>query len=214
MPSRAGYTFTAVRWMVPGRGLEFLVATLVLLAGAHALREPRGGVKAGASIGARRLALVGVVTGVGSAMSGTGGPLILVPVLVWMGLPILAAVGLSQVVQLPLATVATLGNLRYGEVDFVLGLGIAVLLMAGSRPASASRTDSPRPGCRGWGRGGWWWSARSCSRGPRLEGSMLRGGDGRGTVGAAGGTHATPAIQCRKARRRRGSGRLIGRRIA
>jgi hypothetical protein len=71
------------------------------------------------------------VTGYGSAMSGTGGPLLLVPILVWLKMPVLTAVGLSQVIQLPIAALATWGNLVYGNVDIAVGLGIAILLMAG-----------------------------------------------------------------------------------
>ena len=117
--------------LVPGRVLEFLIATLVLLAGVQALAKRAGDGDARDTIGRWKLAGIGVFTGVGSAMSGTGGPLILVPILVWMRVPVLTAVGLSQVVQLPIATLATVGNLRYGEVDLTLGLTIAVLLMAG-----------------------------------------------------------------------------------
>lgn len=117
--------------LVPGRTLEFLIAALVLFAGFNALRGPASSTGRREELRTPALVFIGLVTGVGSAMSGTGGPLVLVPILVWLGLPVLAAVGLSQVIQLPLATLATLGNLRYGEVDLALGLGIAVLLMAG-----------------------------------------------------------------------------------
>ncbi len=117
--------------LVPGVVLEFFIAALVLFAGVNALHGPPGRRLEREHIATGSLLLVGVVTGLGSAMSGTGGPLILVPILVWMGLPVLAAIGLSQVVQLPLATLATIGNLRFGEVDIALGLAIAVLLMAG-----------------------------------------------------------------------------------
>ena len=117
--------------LVPDRALEFLIAALVLFAGVNALRGPAGDGTRRDDLGVPALLVIGVVTGLGSAMSGTGGPLVLVPILVWLGLPVLTAVGLSQLIQLPLATLATLGNLRYGEVDVALGLGIAVLLMAG-----------------------------------------------------------------------------------
>lgn len=117
--------------LVPDRSLELLIAGLVLFAGVNALRGPPGDAGRRRQPGTPALLLIGAVTGVGSAMSGTGGPLVLVPILVWLGLPVLTAVGLSQLIQLPLATLATAGNLRYGEVDLALGLGIAVLLMAG-----------------------------------------------------------------------------------
>jgi uncharacterized membrane protein YfcA len=64
---------------------------------------------------------IGAVTGFLSALSGTGGPLILVPILLYLELPVLTAVGLSQVIQLPIALLATAGNLGYGSLDVVLG---------------------------------------------------------------------------------------------
>ena len=53
------------------------------------------------------------------------------PVLVWLKVPVLTAVGLSQVIQLPIAATATVGNLMHGEINLVIGAAIAVLLMIG-----------------------------------------------------------------------------------
>lgn len=116
--------------VVPGSYLELLIAALILFSGANALiRSPE---RAGArEPGGVQLAVLGAITGFGSAMSGTGGPLLLVPILVWLEVPVLTAVGLSQVIQLPIAALATWGNLVYGNVDIGVGLAIAVLLMVG-----------------------------------------------------------------------------------
>lgn len=117
--------------VLSGRLLELLIGVLIVLSGVHALLrrpEPEG---SGAALGGAALALVGGVTGFGSAMSGTGGPLILVPILVWLGTPVLTAVGLSQVIQLPVAALATAGNVAHGQVDVLVGGGVAALLVAG-----------------------------------------------------------------------------------
>ena len=55
----------------------------------------------------------------------------LVPLLVFLRLPALTAVGLSQVIQVPIAASATLGNVLYGTVDMVIGAAIAAGLMVG-----------------------------------------------------------------------------------
>lgn len=111
--------------------LEAVIAVLVLFSGIHALGrripERSGTVDAGAT----RLGVVGALTGFGSALSGTGGPLILIPVLVWMKLPLLTAVGLSQVIQLPIAALASAGNFQLGEVNVGVSLAIAMLLVVG-----------------------------------------------------------------------------------
>jgi uncharacterized membrane protein YfcA len=46
-------------------------------------------------------------------------------------LPVLTAVGLGQVIQLPIATLASIGNFQLGEVDIQVSLAIAVLLVLG-----------------------------------------------------------------------------------
>jgi uncharacterized membrane protein YfcA len=129
----ATVSVTSARW------LEAIIAALVLFSGIYALvqRPPQGTGRT--HPGAASLGIVGAVTGFGSALSGTGGPLVLIPILVSMKLPLLTAVGLSQVIQLPIAALATVGNFQHGEVDVGASLAIAALLvlgvMAGARMA-------------------------------------------------------------------------------
>ena len=116
---------------IPARGLEFFIAALVVLAGANALRSAGAAGYRERPLSGGALIAIGGVTGIGSALSGTGGPLLLVPILVFLRLPALAAVGLSQVIQVPIAASATLGNALYGTVDVVIGAAIAAGLMVG-----------------------------------------------------------------------------------
>ena len=67
-----------------------------------------------------------------SSVTGTGGPLVLVPILVAASVPVLTAVGLSQVIQVPIAVAATVGNLLYGTVDIVLACILGVSITVGS----------------------------------------------------------------------------------
>lgn len=116
--------------LAPGKLLELIIAVLVIFAGVNALLK-RAASSGEACLGHGRLAAIGLVSGFGSALSGTGGPLILVPLLVWLQVPALTAVGLSQVIQVPIAVLATIGNVTYGHIDWGLGTAIAVLLMLG-----------------------------------------------------------------------------------
>lgn len=127
----AAYLGAAAVSLVSARWLEALIAVLVTFSGFHALARPLPAPEGVSRPGASRLGLVGGVTGFGSALSGTGGPLILVPILMWMKLPLLTAVGLSQVIQVPIAALATVGNLQHGEVDVIAGLAIGALLVVG-----------------------------------------------------------------------------------
>ena len=103
--------------LIPGTVLELLVIGLMLFVGANSLRPDRSQASAGDGLANHQLAAIGLVTGAGSALSGTGGPLLLVPILVWLNVPVLTAVGLSQVIQLPIAALATAGNLVHGRID-------------------------------------------------------------------------------------------------
>src|SRR5690606_27702394 len=67
------------------------------------------------------LAVVGAFTGVTSALTGTGGPLVLMPILVSLEVPLLAALGLAQAIQLPIAVLATAGNVAVGALDVATG---------------------------------------------------------------------------------------------
>ena len=120
-----------VSFVMPARGLELFIAILILLAGVNALRSSGDHRLRERPLPARGLAAIGGATGIGSALSGTGGPLVLVPLLVFLRLPALAAVGLSQVIQVPIAASATLANYLYGTVDVVVGAAIAGGLMIG-----------------------------------------------------------------------------------
>lgn len=116
--------------VVPAQTLELLIGVLIVLSGLHALREssvPTAQRRPGTTV----LLVIGLVTGFGSALTGTGGPLLLVPILVWLKLPVLMSVGLSQVIQIPVSVLATAGNFVYGEVDVLLGVTIAATLMLG-----------------------------------------------------------------------------------
>ncbi|WP_396126807.1 TSUP family transporter [Amycolatopsis sp. FBCC-B4732] len=74
---------------------------------------------------------VGVFVGFGSALTGTGGPVLLVPVLLALGVPVLTTVAAGQLIQLPLVGFATVGYALHGSVHFGLGSLLGVLSAAG-----------------------------------------------------------------------------------
>eukprot|EP00040_Diaphanoeca_grandis_P028905 m.168190 g.168190 ORF g.168190 m.168190 type:complete len:304 (-) comp31501_c1_seq1:97-1008(-) len=67
--------------------------------------------------------IVGFVCGLGSALTGTSGPVVLLPMLLSLNWDVLDALGSAQVVQFPIAGAATVAyvTLRPGTIDFVLG---------------------------------------------------------------------------------------------
>eukprot|EP00041_Stephanoeca_diplocostata_P021185 m.488042 g.488042 ORF g.488042 m.488042 type:complete len:295 (-) comp21761_c0_seq7:39-923(-) len=78
--------------------------------------------------------LVGFIDGLGSALTGTSGPVILLPMLFSLSWGVLDALGSAQVVQAPIATAATVAfvTLRPGTIDFVLGGCLSAGLVPGA----------------------------------------------------------------------------------
>ena len=73
---------------------------------------------------------VGAVVGFGSALTGTGGPVLLVPVLLSLRVRPLTAVAVSQVIQIPLVAFATLGYLETGSVNLWMGTMMGIVAAA------------------------------------------------------------------------------------
>ncbi len=120
---------------IPPSAILILIAALMVVSGVDALykvykRQPSP--ESTDRPGRGWLATIGLVTGFGSALTGTGGPLILVPSAVFIGLPVLTAIGLSQVIQVPIALFASAGNWLAGSLDLRLALNIAVGLVVGT----------------------------------------------------------------------------------
>ncbi|MEM7223749.1 MAG: sulfite exporter TauE/SafE family protein [Pseudomonadota bacterium] len=117
--------------VIPGALIEICIAAFVVFAGISALRPAASSAQEIPALGRPTLLATGAVTGIGSALTGTGGPLVLLPLMIRLGVPILTAIGLAQAVQLPIATLATTGHLIYGRVDFTVGLVLAGALALG-----------------------------------------------------------------------------------
>lgn len=120
--------------------LTALIALGVLFAGARALARGRRAAAAERRLPAPpALLAIGAAIGIGSALTGTSGPVLLMPPLIWLDVPLLTAIGLAQAIQVPIALVATAANLAFGLVDPVLasllGAGTLVGAFLGARAA-------------------------------------------------------------------------------
>jgi uncharacterized membrane protein YfcA len=120
---------------IPAIAVMLLVALLMIVSGTDALLKAYR--KSGQDHARRQLnpvqyVVIGFVTGFGSAITGTGGPLILVPITIFLGLPVLTAIGLAQAIQVPIAAFASFGNWMSGNLNFDLVLVIASVLVVGS----------------------------------------------------------------------------------
>ena len=77
------------------------------------------------------LIIIGALVGFGSSLTGTGGPVLLVPILITLHYPALKSIGISQAIQLPIAVFAVIGFWLYGQIDLGLGLHLGIAQAAG-----------------------------------------------------------------------------------
>ena len=112
--------------------LARVIGTVIALAGLNVLFPLRRPVVGGESRGGPALLLrVGVAAGFGSGLTGAGGPLFSVPIMLGLGFPPLMTIGVSQLLQVISAVSGTLGNLAYGSVDFRVALWITPFQLIG-----------------------------------------------------------------------------------
>lgn len=115
--------------------LMLILALLVAFAGVYTLitrrseRQPvlqqRPGMQRAMLFG------LGGVAGFGSGLTGVGGPALSVPMMVLAGFAPLTAIGTSQVIQILAGVSGTLGNLRFGVIDYQLAAPLVLFELAG-----------------------------------------------------------------------------------
>jgi hypothetical protein len=126
------------------RLLAGCLGLLTFVSGINSLRPQNRAESDHRNLSPAVLLVIGTVTGFLSSLTGTGGPLILVPILISMRLAVLSSVGLSQILQLPVAIAATAGNLAYGKLDLALSAVLAVTLSGGSWAGATIAHSVPR----------------------------------------------------------------------
>lgn len=130
----------------PASLLEAAIGALLLAGGLYALRAPRYA-RAVGQVALAPMTLLGVGGGTGfvSAMTGAGGAFVLLPVLLLLDTPVLAAIGLGQTIAIPIAGLASLANLQAGLVDVGLATGLAVALALGIAIGTPIAHALPQP---------------------------------------------------------------------
>ena len=120
--------------LVPAGSVRLWIAALAFLSGVHALvgafarRERAVAAWPRAPLA---LASIGLAVGFGSGLSGTGGPILLLPVLLLMRQDLARSVATALVLQVPIALASTGAHALLGALDVPLAAAIAVGLSAG-----------------------------------------------------------------------------------
>ncbi len=78
------------------------------------------------------MAAIGLIVGFGSALTGTGGPVILIPVLMFLGQPFALTMAAAQAIQLPVALSATAAHVASGSHNLLMAGSVGLILLAGS----------------------------------------------------------------------------------
>ena len=117
------------------RPLTLLIASIIVFSGIYVLlpsRHADGAYRSGRGAAQQVLLLcIGAGAGFGSGLSGAGGPLFSVPLMMAFGFVPLASIGTSQVLQIVTATLGTVGNLQFGSIDFRMAAWIVGFLLVG-----------------------------------------------------------------------------------
>jgi uncharacterized protein len=117
--------------LFPANLLRLLVAAAAVAAGAQALyRRERSAPPV--MPGASSLVALGLVVGWASAVTGTGGPILPIPILLFLDVATPSAIGLALAAHVPIVATASAVNVYAGRVDVPLGATLGVLLVAGT----------------------------------------------------------------------------------
>lgn len=130
----AGYLGAAAASRIDPRPLTLLIAAIIMIAGAWVLRPvpERATSRDGGSPGDTGTLLgVGAASGFGSGLSGAGGPLFSVPIMVLLGFSPLAAIGVSQVLQIVAALSGSLSSVQDGRIHFGIAAWVTAFELAG-----------------------------------------------------------------------------------
>lgn len=130
----AGYAGAALASHIDARPLTLLIAGIIMVAGLWVLRPARPGAARRDENGHGEMPTllgVGAVSGFGSGLSGAGGPLFAVPIMVLLGWSPLAAISVSQVVQIVAALSGSLSSFQDGRIDFGVAAWVTVFELAG-----------------------------------------------------------------------------------
>lgn len=120
-----------VHWLSAG-SLMFGVMLLVLFAGWRGLRPLDVAATPAAFLSTRSLFMLGALIGFGSALTGTGGPVLILPLLMLMRQPLPFAVIAAQAIQFPIAIASSTVHALEGRLDIRLALICGVLMLLGS----------------------------------------------------------------------------------
>jgi uncharacterized membrane protein YfcA len=120
-----------VNSMIPASALTLILSCVTAGSGIYHLCARAHAAEVRIRLPAAQAIPIGAAVGFGSALTGTGGPVLLVPGLLAFGVAPLTTVAASQLIQLPLVGFAALGYSTTNSVRFGLGTLLGVIASLG-----------------------------------------------------------------------------------
>lgn len=130
-----GYLGALVNSITNAVILNLILSLIIIFAGVYTLRpiqRTKPFVFDKSSPAHRSMLLaIGAAVGFVSGLTGVGGPVLSVPLMVIIGFSPVVSIAASQAIQITAAASGTVGNLAYGTIDLVLAGWVTVLEVAG-----------------------------------------------------------------------------------
>ena len=129
-----GYPGALANAIAPAWILNLILGCIIIFAGIYALFPAKGGTityRPGDGRQRLQLLLIGATVGFGSGLTGVGGPVLSVPLMVILGFTPLTSIATSQVIQITAATSGSISNFANGFVDLHMALLVTVAELAG-----------------------------------------------------------------------------------
>ncbi len=128
-----GFAGAFAKEHVPVAAISTLLAVIIIMAGIVALKPPSavGGAHPSGRKADIGLFALGAAVSFVSCMTGAGGPVLSVPLMIIMGYAPLLAVTVAQPFQVIVTLSGSVGNVLVDSIDYRMTLFITVLLLAG-----------------------------------------------------------------------------------
>jgi uncharacterized protein len=133
---------------ISAAALSLVISVCVVMAGLSSLRGRKPGDTVHKGFQLAALVGIGIVAGALSVVSGTGGPMVLVPLLLAASMDVRRVLAVAQIAQLPIAATATLTNGLAGTLDLpaaaVLSIAVVIGMLVGLTVSRRMNADNLR----------------------------------------------------------------------
>lgn len=128
-----GYPGAVAKEHVSIPALNIMLGAAIVMAGLTSLKPLKGGTATYQGTGTQnaQLFLIGALVAFFSAMTGAGGPVLSVPIMLILGYDPLLAIAIAQPLQMAVTFSGSLGNISVGAINYPMAALLTVLMMLG-----------------------------------------------------------------------------------